>query len=221
MIQEFLVGIDVPWFLQCIVCIIIIIAVYFLLNYIFKKENLRGFIGKYPPLSLLFISIIIFCQLEIANHSIFFRTMSLINIGINILTLFSFMEILYVLLNRAWISIIVCEVITAIVGIANYYTLYFRGTPITAQNIPSAGTAINVLPDLEFSLMLVASFLLLVTICCILYACFLRQYEIISKGKAHTRAINAAASFFFLWFIYCCSYSPKPANTSAWIWRDQ
>ena len=37
------------------------------------------------------------------------------------------------------------------------------------------------------------------------------------KGKA----VRAAISLTFLWFIYASSCSPKPANTSAWIWRDQ
>lgn len=221
MIQEFLVEMNIPWFLQCIVCVIITIGVYFLLNFIVKKEKIRNCIGKYPSLSLLLIAVVSFCQLEIANHNIFFRTMSVMNIAINILTLFVFLEILYITLNRAWISIIVWEIVTAILGVANYYTLYFRGTPVTAQDIPSIKTAINVSSDLNFTLMLVASFLLLVTACCIVYACFLRRYEEKRIGRWHIRAIKAAAGIFFLWFIYSCSYSPKPANTSAWIWRDQ
>lgn len=221
MIQEFLMGMDVPWFIQCLVCVVAAAGVYFLLNFILKIEKIHNFIGKYPSLSLLIIAVVSFCQLEIANHNIFFKTMSVVNIGINILTLFVFMEILYMILNRAWISIIIWEIVTALLGIANYYTLHFRGTPVTAQDIPSIGTAINVSADLEFTLFLAASFLLLVSICCILFACILRRYEVKSKGMWHIRAIRVVSCLFFLWFIYGCSYSPKPANTSAWIWRDQ
>lgn len=110
------------------------------------------------------------------------------------------------ILNRAWISIIVWEIVTAILSVANYYTLYFRGTPVTAQDIPSIRTAINVSSDLEFTLFLAATFLLLVTVCCILYACVLRRYEVKRKGMWHIKAIRVVACFFFLWFIYSCTF---------------
>lgn len=106
-------------------------------------------------------------------------------------------------------------------SVVNYYTLYFRGTPVTVQDIPAIKTAINASADLKFTLLLVVSFLLLVMVCCILYACLLRRYEVEGRGMWYFRVIRAVTSTFFLWFIYCCSFSPKPANTSAWIWRDQ
>lgn len=75
MIQEFLIGMDIPWFIQCLVCVIIAVGVYFLLNFILKIEKIHDYIGKYPSLSLLLAAIVSFCQLEIANHNIFFKTM--------------------------------------------------------------------------------------------------------------------------------------------------
>lgn len=221
MIQKFLTGIDAPWFLQCAVCTAVGVCVYFLLKLIFRTEKGRRRLCGYPDLSLLFTAVIGFCQLEIANHNVFPRTMPLLNIGINILTLFAFLEIIYILCNRAWLAIIVGEVITAVLGVANYYTLYFRGTPVTAQDIPSIRTALNVSSDLKFTLQIVASFLLLVTVCSIMYAWFLRRCETVHKRNYKGKAVRAAISLTFLWFIYASSCSPKPANTSAWIWRDQ
>ena len=149
--------------------------------------------------------------------------MSLLNIGINVLTIFAFLEILYIILNRAWISVIVWEIITAVWGGANYYTLDFRGTPVAAQDIPSIRTAINVSADLKFTLQIVVSFLVLVSVCCILYAFFLRRQEVVCKGKKGylARGGRGIVWLFYLWYIYASSFSPKPSNTSAWIWRDQ
>lgn len=221
MIQKILTGMNVPWFLQCIVCALVGICVYFLLKVVFQKNRIRDLAGSFLDFSLLAAAFISFCMLEIADHNVFFRTMPLLYIGINILTLFALLEILYALLNRAWIGIILLETGTAVLGIANYYTLHFRGTPVTAQDIPSIGTAINVSSDLKFTLQLVVSFLVLVTACSISYACFLKKCERVRRGNYKARAARAAAGLLFLWFIYVSSYSPKPANTSAWIWRDQ
>lgn len=54
-------GIDVPWFLQCIVCAMIAVGVYFLIKFILKIEKIHDCIGKYPSLSLPLIAIVNFC----------------------------------------------------------------------------------------------------------------------------------------------------------------
>lgn len=221
MVQDILEGLNIPWLVQVIVGTGIAGGIYLLLRVLFQKKKFAEFVGKYPVLSLFLISCVQFAQLEIANHNIFFRNMSLLNMGINILTLFAFLIVIYTVTNRAWLSIIVQEVVVTVLGVCNYYVLQYRGTPITAQDIPSVTTALNVSADLEFSLQIVASVLVVVGAGCIIYAPFLRKEEVVRRKKYLWRIIFAAASVFFLWFIYFCDYSPKPSNTSAWVWRDQ
>lgn len=221
MIQQFLNGMDIPWIIQVVVGVAIAMGAYFVLGIAFGYGKISDLLGKYVFVSSLGISCIQFCQLEIANHNVFFKNMSLLNIAINIFTLFLFLMLLYAVTNRGWLSIIFQELVVTVLGIANYYTLHFRGTPVTAQDIPSVGTAINVSSELKFTLQVVAVFLMVVAVVCVEYALFLRKVEEIRRKRYWQRGLKILISIALLWFIYFCEFSPKPANTSAWIWRDQ
>lgn len=221
MIQEFLNEITIPWFIQLGIGGGVILLFSAVLNKVLKAKKLCVFLGKYPAVSLLIAAVIQFGELEIANHNVFFKTMSVLYMGINILTLFLFMWITYMVLNRAWLSMMIWQTAVTIAGVGNYYTLHFRGTPVTAQDVPSIATAINVSADLEFTLQIIATFLVTVSACCIVYAMELRKLEIFRKGLYAKRLCKTAAAVLVIWFFYFCSYSPKPLNTSAWIWRDQ
>ena len=220
MIQEFLESLSIPWIVQIVAGIALTLCIALLIKCILKIRILRDIISKYPVLSLVMIAMVQFCQLEIANHNVFFRNMSLTNIIINIITVFAFLTFLYAVFNRLWISIIIQEIVVTVLGIANYYTLQFRGTPVTAQDIPSIGTAINVSSDLKFTLQIVVTFLGIVAACCIIYALYLKKLENL-RQKWYIRIAAGVSSVLILWFFYYCPLSPKPSNTSAWIWRDQ
>ena len=189
MVQDILEGLNIPWLVQVIVGAGIAGGIYLLLRVLFQKKKFAEFVGKYPVLSLFLISCVQFAQLEIANHNIFFGNMSLLNMGINILTLFAVLIVIYMVTNRAWLSIIVQEVVVTVLGVCNYYVLQYRGTPITAQDIPSVTTALNVSADLEFSLQIVASVLVVVGAGCIIYALFLRKEEVIRRKNYLWRII--------------------------------
>lgn len=221
MVQKILEGMNIPWLVQVVIGVCIVCGVYFLLRIFLGKKKIADLTGKYLIFSLFIIACIQFAQLEVANHNIFFRNMSLLNVGINVFTLWAFLFLFYAVTNRAWLGIIVQEIVVTILGIGNYYVLYFRGTPITAQDIPSFTTALNVSSDLKFTLQIIAAVLAVIGIICVMYALFLRKVEVIYRKKYLRRGIFALASIGFLWFIYFCEYSPKPSNTSAWVWRDQ
>lgn len=221
MIQKILGEMNIPWIIQILIGFAIIMGIYFFLRMAFKNEKVSCKLGKYPIISLAVIACVQFCQLEIANHNVFFKNMSVVFILINILTLFMLSLLLYAITNRGWLSIIVQETAVTILGIANYYTLHFRGTPVTAQDIPSIKTAVNVSADLKFTLQIVATFLAVVAVICILYAFCFKKAEVVRRKQYWQRGLKALISFIFFWLIYFSELSPKPANTSTWIWRDQ
>ncbi len=143
---------------------------------------------------------------------------------VNILTIFTVQSALYLILRRWWISAIVCNVPFVVLSIANYYTLCFRNSPISTQDIHNFGTTLSVIDSYSFPLNI---FVIGIVIFFALNIAVVMQLYRREKGRKQPLktilAKNLCLICFcgaFVHFVYFAENPIKPRNTFVWSWED-
>ncbi len=144
--------------------------------------------------------------------------------GINILTVFAVQSAVYLIVRRWWIAAFVTNIPLTILSIANYYTLCFRNSPISTQDIHNFGTTISVIGSYKFPLN--AFVIGIVIFFALNVAVALRLYKREKGKKLFTGRIlikNICLLIFcgfFTYFVYFAENPIKPRNTFVWSWED-
>ncbi len=141
-------------------CVGLILAIAIVLNLKVRLKKIPGILWMIvlPPAS--------FYLLEAYSHNGF--EMSVILQVVNILFFYLLFGLLFVITGRAKTAGIIGCVIPMAVGIANYYTVCFRGSPILPWDLLSLGTAMSVTGTYEFAVeypMLVVALAFILLIC--------------------------------------------------------
>ena len=97
--------------------------------------------------ALLQATLIYYC-LELGNKNPFLN--GVLYTVINILTIFVIMSAVFLIVQRWWISSLVVGIPFAVLSIANYYTLAYRNSPISTQDIHNFGTTLSVIESYKF-----------------------------------------------------------------------
>ncbi len=182
-------------------------------------ENKDG--AKMILYSMLHAALVYYC-LELGNKNPllngFFYTI------INILTIFAVQSIVYIIVRRRWIAALLTGLPLAVLSIANYYTLVFRNSPISTQDIHNLGTTLSVIDSYNFPL---SAFVLGILLFFVLQILVIRQLYKCEKGKKRSlkniALKNACLVLFCIGFMHLTYFAEnpiKPRNTFVWSWED-
>ena len=206
-------------------CFYISIAAFlaFLVLGIFSTPWLDEFCGRFPWLLYAVQSVLIFFQMEIANANPNpLREMGFFFAFWNILTIFAVFAVLWAFLGNARRAGIIGTILFAIWGISNYFTVSFRGIPITPGDLMSAGTALNVLGNysIELNMSLTSIFVLIVLEVLLLFRIPAKTDNKMKtrKGLTQREAVILCIVLFF-WQGYFGGLAPLDLTTLEWDWK--
>lgn len=113
---------------------------------------------------------------------------------VNLLLFWFFYILLFTILGNLKRALITGSILAAIVGIANHYTLEFRGNPILPWDLRSASTAASVMDNFTYK----APASMVFTLLMFLYLCILAEKCTLKAPALKRRACIAAVSLCLL-----------------------
>ncbi|MDO4743877.1 MAG: sulfatase-like hydrolase/transferase [Clostridia bacterium] len=171
--------------------------------------------------ALLHSALVYYC-LELGNKNPFLN--GFFYTFVNILTIFVLQSVVYLVVRRRWIASVLTGVPLTVLSIANYYTLIYRNSPISTQDIHNLGTTLSVIdsysfPITAFVLGIVVFFALQVVVTIVLK----RREKGQKKSFKMVAVKNVCLALFcvmFVHFMYFAENPIKPRNTFVWSWED-
>lgn len=172
-------------------------------------------------LALAHAFVIYFC-LETGNRNPYMNGITYT--VINTISVFSVSSFLYLFLQRWWLSSLIMSVPLTVLSVANFYTLMFRNSPISTQDLYNAGTAMSVLDSYSFPM---TGYVLGILIAFGLSVALVVLMFRMEKGKKLAlksiliRDLCFVACFgVFFNAVYFAENSIKPKTTFVWSWED-
>ncbi len=190
-------------------------------------DKLKNIIIKYKSglvilLYALLSSTLTYYCLELGNKNPLMN--GLFYTIINILTVFVVQSAVYLIVRRWWIAAVVTNLPFTVLSIANYYTLCFRNSPISTQDIHNFGTTLSVIDSYSFPLNIFVVGIAVFFVLNIAVAVQLFKRERGRKQALKNILIkNLCLLIFcgmFTHFVYFAENPIKPRNTFVWSWED-
>ncbi len=187
-----------------------------------KELLLRHKHGIITLLYALLSSTLIYYCLELGNKNALLN--GVFYTFVNILTVFTLQAAVFILFQRWWISALAVGMPLTVLSIANYYTLLYRNSPISTQDIHNAGTALSVLDSYRFPLSvfvlgIVLFFALNIAVTLQLYKREKKQKRFFKKSAVQSLCLVLFCGIF-LHSVYFSDNPIKPRNTFVWSWED-
>ena len=188
----------------------------------FKTYSKKHKPGSFTLLYALLHSTLVYYCLELGNKNPLLN--GIFYTFVNILTIFTLQSAIFILVRRRWIAALATSVPLTVLSIANYYTLMFRNSPISTQDIHNFGTTLSVIDSYSFPLTayvlgILVFFALQLAVTVQLYK---HEKNIVRSFKS-TLLKNAGTIAFclaFLHLVYFAENPVKPRNTFVWSWED-
>lgn len=183
--------------------------------------RLNKFLTRFPWALYFFCSVLIFIQMEVSNGNSA-KNLSPIYVLFNIITISICLLLLWGGVGNYRIAGLLGTALFGIWGIANYFTIEFRGIPISPNDLLSAETALNVLGKYEIVLRAgVIAIILLVIL--EVWLCFQLPLKIDSAKRKRRwlgRAGAAIGSCAFFVVLYFGSLNPLDMSSWNWNWKE-
>lgn len=171
--------------------------------------------------ALLNATLIYYC-LELGNKNPFMN--GFLYTGINILTIFVLISAVFFFVQRWWLSSLIVSIPCLILSIANYYTLLYRNSPISTQDLHNLGTTLSVIDSYKFPISVYVIAVIVFFVLSILASMHLRTLE---KGKKVTfkkvlikNTCLVLFGIIFIHSVYLAKDPIKPRTTFVWSWED-
>ncbi len=189
-------------------------------------SGMKAFFAKHGGVKVLLLAFVnaflIYYCLELGNKNPLFN--GFLYTGVNVLTIFTVMAAVFFFVQRWWISSLVVGVPALVLAIANYYTILYRNSPISTQDIHNAGTALNVMGNYSFPI----SFFVIAAIITFAVMVFvtirLRRLERDRKLTFKTVVMSNVCILLlgttFMHGVYFAEKPLKPRTTYVWSWED-
>ena len=143
---------------------------------------------------------------------------------INILTVFVLLSAVFIFVRRWWIAVPIISIPLTILSIANYYTLLYRNSPISTQDIHNMGTTLSVIDSYQFPLNIYVIAIVVLFILNIAVTVQLFKHEKVQKRTLKKSALQSICLLlfgtFFLHGVYFAENPIKPRNTFVWSWES-
>lgn len=167
-------------------------------------------------------SVLVYYCLELGNQNPFLN--GIFYTILNILTVFVLQSVIYLIVRRRWIASILTGFPLTVLGIANYYTLVFRNSPISTQDIHNLGTTLSVIDSYSFPLnAFVLGILVFFGLQIAVTIQLFKREKKIKRSLKNTALKNACMVLFCILFmnlVYFAENPIKPRNTFVWSWED-
>ncbi len=143
---------------------------------------------------------------------------------INILTIFVVQSAVYLIVRRRWIAALVTNIPFTVLSIANYYTLCFRNSPISTQDIHNFGTTLSVIDSYKFpiNIFVIGIVIFFALNIAVVVQLFNREKE--NRQSLKKILVNNLCLLIFCsaftHFVYFAENPIKPRNTFVWSWED-
>ena len=164
---------------------------------------------------------LVYYCLELGNHNPFMN--GLLFTPLNALTVFVLMAAVYLFVQRWWISSLVISIPLTVLSIANNYTLLFRNSPISTQDLHNAGTAVAVLDGYTLGLDWYIAGIIIVFLASVYVTILLKRREkgkkITLKGVLIKDLCIILVCSTFMYVTYFAKNPLKPRNTFMWSWQ--
>lgn len=195
------------------------------MNILFQKTKAAFLRHKHGIVTLLYAllsSALLYYCLELGNKNPFlngfFYTL------VNIATVFALQAAIYLLFGRWWLSSLTVGIPLTLLSIVNYYTILYRNSPVSTQDIHNAGTALSVLdgyafPLTAFVIAIIVLFALNIAITVRLYKRERGKKQGLKKTVFQNACLLLVCSLF-LYSVYFAENPIKPRNTFVWSWED-
>lgn len=192
----------------------------------FSKKLKTWFAAHKKSFTVLFFALLnsalIYYCLELGNKNPFMN--GFFYTGINILTIFILVSAVFLFIQRWWISSLVVSIPCLVLSIANYYTLLYRNSPISTQDLHNLGTTLSVIDSYKFPVSVYVVAVIVFFSLSVMVSLHLRSLE---KGKKATfkkvLIKNVCLILFGTMFInsvYLAKNPIKPRTTFVWSWED-
>lgn len=158
------------------------------------------------------------CNLEKGMHTI---ELQAIILNICIMLIFNF--IVYILINRLWLTMIVSGLLWTIIGVTNYYVIQYHGMPFTITELKNFKTAINVLGSYNLDIGSIPIIILIIGTLIVLFSVFERKYEISKQRSLKALMLPCFAIAVCAVYIFAAGYGDtpiKPKKTIGWSWKE-
>ena len=152
---EFSLITDINWILQAISFLIVLFIFKKCLENLFNRDKIEALnVDNKVIKGFYFILLLLFSIGEIVFIEILSDNMNCIHLlafVINIILAFSINLIIFAIFNIK-VTVIVSGVFFGVIGLVNYYTLMYRGTPVLPWDVYAAKTAVNVVENYRISI---------------------------------------------------------------------
>ena len=141
---------------------------------------------------------------------------------VNIICMGAIIALVYLFVRRWWIASSVTSVLTVVLSFINYYTVKFKGQPVSTQDIHNAGTALNVLDSYKFEIGIPILVVMLLGFLLLLLILKMRKTEKKKKlvPELVKTAVIPALVFLFAFGMFFSENSVKPKLTIVWSWKE-
>ena len=178
--------------------------------------------GGYIILYSLLHALLVYYALELGNKNPLFN--GIFYTFVNIVTIFVLQSIIHIIAQRRWIATSVVGILTTALSVANYYTLMFRNSPISTQDIHNMGTTLSVIDSYHFP---ITAFVIGILIFFGLEIAVSARLYSLEKAKKRgfkkmvlKNALTVIFCISFMHMVYFAQNPIKPRNTFVWSWED-
>lgn len=142
---------SVPYFgaVHMTVVVLFLFGISFIVCYVLSRYDNKFIDRENDKLLLVTIPMAMFIMIELLNSNYWY--IDIRHRIVNCFILIIIYNIVYICFARKTISILLCNILFVVYGIANYYVIRFRGKPILPTDIYAISTALYVSKGYSFS----------------------------------------------------------------------
>ncbi len=190
-----------------------------------KETHKRNWaVASKKLICLLIISAVEWYQLDIScTLTRQLHTIEAECIFLNICIIMILNLVVFLLVNRLWLTVMISEVLWAGVAVTNFYVIQYHGMPFTITELKNFRTALHVLKSYDLTIGKTPIKILVVCGLVIVYCLWQRKKEEIRKRSIKGIALPCVGILICVIYILIGFYSPtpiKPGKTIGWSWEE-
>lgn len=173
---------------------------------------------------LIVISVLEWYQLDISCDLT--NKVHVINVKcivLNICLIMILILVMYLLVNRLWMTMMVSEVIWAVIALINFFVIQYHGMPFTITELKNFNTALNVLKSYNIEISKIPVKILVICGLIMVFSFYVRKKEEIRKRSIETITLPCVGIMICIIYIligYCAPNPIKPRKTIGWSWQE-
>lgn len=142
--------------------------------------------------------------------------------SLNLVTNYVLFSIIFVIINKLWLSCFLFSILTFIISAANYYTIELHESPLTVSALGNFKTAFNVIGGYDLKPYKILPLLAVFVLECTL-SFFLKKFER-NRTKNFKKIVirNLCLCLISVFLVFICYFAPQPymPELKYWRWTD-